>query len=605
MSKNIAEYVAAARKGDQSAFSALFEMASQKAYYTAFKITKNQHDAEDMVQDAFIKAFTSLDSLADDRKFESWLNMIVANKCRDCLKKKRPDLFSKYDNDDSDIAFEDTLENSDISLLPQSVTENKATKDLVMSCIDKLPDEQRACVVMFYYDELSVKDIATALDIPVGTVKSRLNKARKTLKAEFEEIEKKDKIKLHGVPFAPLIRWVFQKGAESDELPKLAFRRIIKAILEILKDSGKIVTGIQVAGNAAIVKVIAGVLAGVVALTGIGFGVNALLNKDNVEEEITQPVAVVTELTTEPETVLEPYYAEGSLAVKDRDGTVYYISDKGIMKKLPDGDKLISSKVPENLVYEDSLLYLYQGTLYSFDGEKEQELMKADGAMLYETDNSFVSISADRNAVYSINLENKTSEKTSINGSNMQFIDGSIYYYDNSSNLCRSNPQRERKDIVVSTDYTKGFKAAWAVANGTVYFAGFDSDANGTIYASSLSTGNVSKIKLNNDGIRDFTVIGSSIYYSTYNGRFYVSDLDGNSTLITENSFYHLFNSEGYTVWAEMGSNTVYLIQTGSSSLRKTSLPSTMLDFEKVGNTAYYRTNHSHSTYSLGSDGSE
>ena len=600
MSNTIADYVAAARRGDQNAFSKLFEFTNQKAYYTALKITKKEQDAEDMVQDAYIKAFTSLDSLTDDGKFESWLNMIVANKCRDYLKKKKPDLFSKYESDDSDIAFEDTLENNDISLLPETVTENEATRQIVMQCIDKLPDDQKLCVVMFYYDELSVKEIAVALQIPEGTVKSRLSKARKTLKKEFEQLEKRDKIKLHGVPFVPLMRWVFQKGSQSDKLPRPAFRNLEKTIIEALKNSGKIAAGIKAAGGAVLVKILAVSLAVVVAVTAAGFGVKALIDRQKNDSHPADTSAVATaEIISESENE-QPYYSESPLAVRSKDNQfVYYISDEGIIQKDTSGvTKIITSHVPKNLVFKDSLMYLTDGELYSYDGDKETKLQSADGAMLYENGDGFISISADRSQAYTLDASG-TSSKLNVNGTSIKYIDGYLYYYDGKDNLCRTHPDGN-KETVISNDYTKGFKAAYAIVGKNVYFAGFDSDVDGTIYRS--NGGKADAIKLDEEGIRDFTVLGNDVYYATYKGKLYHGKLGGGGKLISENNYYHISNAGAYSLWAEMGTNDVYLIKAGSDTLTKTTLPNTVTAFEVLDGTVYFTTNEGHNTYNLGSD---
>lgn len=137
MDKNrIVKIVEKAKSGNSDAFSQLFELTQHKAYYTAIKITKNPEDAQDILQDSYVKAFTSLNSLKDNSKFQSWFNCIVANNCRNYVVKKKPNLFSEYENDDECINFEDSLENNDISLLPDEVADNHETRRLVMECID-------------------------------------------------------------------------------------------------------------------------------------------------------------------------------------------------------------------------------------------------------------------------------------------------------------------------------------------------------------------------------------------------------------------------------------------------------------------------------------
>lgn len=593
--RNIDEYVKKAKEGEQQAFSKLFELTNQSAYYTALKITKNQNDAEDIVQDAYIKAFTSLTMLTDDSKFESWFNCIVANKCRDFLKKKKPDLFSKFDTEDSDVAFEDTLENKDLSLLPESVTDNEALRRMIMDCIERLPDEQKLCIILFYYDELSVKEIAAALHIPEGTVKSRLNKARKTLKKEFENIEEKDNIKLHAVPFFPLLRWAFQNGSKSDSATKTALGRIWKAILKFISKSGVIKT--IAVGSTAAFRIIAGTVAAVIVITAVVFGINAYKEHQNPSDE---PANATTAVAGNEENN-EFYYAESPVAVLSKDQKfIYYISDDGIIQKSVDGEiNIISDCVVKNLVFTNNLMYISDGTLYSYDGNQETELQKTDGDMLYEKDNVFISISSDKTNAYRIDRNNQTSSRLNINGSNMEFINGCIYYYDSEDNYCCTNYDSEEKVIVIDTDYTKGFKAAHSIQGDTIYFAGFNSDANGTIYCVPSGSNDVKEIKLSNDGIRDFTVVDNNIYYSTYKGEFYHSTLNGDSKLIVKQNLYNICNSNGYTLWADMDTNEVFILKAGEKNLQKTELPNTIVEFEMLNDTAYYITNEGHNVCAL------
>ena len=163
--KDISLIVEQAKNGDSNAVAELFELTQEKAYYTALKITKHSEDAQDILQEAYVKAFTSLESLKDNSKFVSWFNCIVANKARNYIIKKKPDLFSQYNSDDSDLEFEDMLENKDESFIPHEITDNKETKRLIMECIERLPEDQKICIIMYYYDEMSVKDIASSLGI--------------------------------------------------------------------------------------------------------------------------------------------------------------------------------------------------------------------------------------------------------------------------------------------------------------------------------------------------------------------------------------------------------------------------------------------------------
>lgn len=97
----------------------------------------------------------------------------------------------KMISDDSDVEFEDILENENQEFIPEESVDYDETKKIMQGILDQLPDEQRLCVLMYYYDELSVKEIAETLGCSTRTVKSRLNYARKYIKKECEKQEKK------------------------------------------------------------------------------------------------------------------------------------------------------------------------------------------------------------------------------------------------------------------------------------------------------------------------------------------------------------------------------------------------------------------------------
>ncbi len=181
-----------------------------KAYSVAIQMVKNKEDALDILQESYIAAFRNIDSLRDDDKVGAWINRIVANRCLDWLRKKKRDkqtLFTEMLPEDTDLEFEDSLENDNQEFMPEESIDYKDTKKIMQEILSNLSDEQRLCVLMYYYDELSVSEIAETLDCSTGTIKSRLNYARKYIKKEVEELEKKG-TKLYGIAPIPFIVWM-------------------------------------------------------------------------------------------------------------------------------------------------------------------------------------------------------------------------------------------------------------------------------------------------------------------------------------------------------------------------------------------------------------
>lgn len=206
--------------GSNKAKEKLYESTYRQAFSLAMQMVKNEQDALDLIQESYIAAFEHLGDLKNPEKFKSWFNCIVANRCRDCLKKKRPQLFTELTTEDEDACFEDTLESEEMSFSPEEYVDYSETKRLMNEILDGLPEEQKLCILMYYYEELSVAEIAEALDCSTGTVKSRLNYARKKIKADVEELERKG-TKLYGVAPLPFIVWMLRKNESAISVPSV------------------------------------------------------------------------------------------------------------------------------------------------------------------------------------------------------------------------------------------------------------------------------------------------------------------------------------------------------------------------------------------------
>ena len=121
---------------------------------------------------------------------------------------------SDMGNEDADLEFEDSLENEHEEFMPEKSIDYSTTKELMQEILNHLSEDQRLCVLMYYYDEMSVGDIAETLECSTGTIKSRLNYARKYIKKEVEELEKKG-TKLYGIAPIPFIVWMLRSKEAS------------------------------------------------------------------------------------------------------------------------------------------------------------------------------------------------------------------------------------------------------------------------------------------------------------------------------------------------------------------------------------------------------
>lgn len=270
------EAVQKAMKGDQEAYTYLYEKTYTKCFYLARKFLNSEHTAQDIVQDAYVKAFKSLDTLEDPEKFPSWIGTIVSNLSKNELKRRKVTLFSETENEDGqDIS--DTFVDDRVSVQPEVVMDQNETTRLMKEIIDTLTDEQRICVTMFYMEQMSVKEMASVLEVSENTVKSRLNYGRQKIKDKVLDLEKKG-TKLYGlapIPFFLLLLKEDVKAAQATPIPSMsaAVSSATKAVTTAA-GTGSTVAGTTAAtvaagaGKGIATKVIAGIVAGALVVGG-------------------------------------------------------------------------------------------------------------------------------------------------------------------------------------------------------------------------------------------------------------------------------------------------------------------------------------------------
>lgn len=190
------------KSDDKSAFDEFYKLTSPKAYFIALKITQNEHDAEDVLQESYMKALEKLDEIDVSQNVMSWFCRIVANKSKNLVKSKKPLVYEGED----DNFFEDIPEDK-TEFCPEENLNQEELRLEVMAAIDELTDEKRACIMMMYFGEMSVKEIAESIEVPESTVKNRLYTARKDLKNRFE----KSGNVLYGAALGGVLIWALQK----------------------------------------------------------------------------------------------------------------------------------------------------------------------------------------------------------------------------------------------------------------------------------------------------------------------------------------------------------------------------------------------------------
>lgn len=206
------EAVKLARDNREEGFQFLYEQTYKSKYYLAIQYMKNEEAAQDVLQDAYMKAFSRLDTLEEPEAFPGWLGTIVGNTAKNALQKKNPTLFSELEErSGGDFVYE--REDEDGDRQPEISYTRKETQKLVREMIDALSEEQRLCILMYEIEGLSIRKIAESLNCSENTVKSRLNYGRKNLKAKAEELQKKG-WKLYSVAPIPLLLFLLRTDEE-------------------------------------------------------------------------------------------------------------------------------------------------------------------------------------------------------------------------------------------------------------------------------------------------------------------------------------------------------------------------------------------------------
>lgn len=209
--RNMSYLVQKARENDQEALTEIYKISSPAVYKTIRVLIKDEDTVYDILQDTYVKAFTRLDQLQNPDKLIPWLKMIANNLAKDWLKKSKPVFFTDiYGGEElEDIPFEESIEDVRSELNPEMAMDQQEAKRLVMEILDHLPEDQRVVIGMFYYEEMSVKDIAQTLEVSENTVKSRLSYGRKKIKEQVLDLEKRG-TKLYSV--APFVFFLYLLG---------------------------------------------------------------------------------------------------------------------------------------------------------------------------------------------------------------------------------------------------------------------------------------------------------------------------------------------------------------------------------------------------------
>ena len=174
-------------KGDQNAYADIVNLYQHKLYQICYRMLGNKQEAEDIAQEAFVRAYINLHSYDQKRKFSTWLYRIATNLCIDRIRKKKPDYYL-----DAEVAGTDGLDMySQIAAdekLPEDVVAQMELQERIQYEISRLPDKYRSVIVLKYIEELSLQEISEILDMPLGTVKTRIHRGREALRKQLNNL---------------------------------------------------------------------------------------------------------------------------------------------------------------------------------------------------------------------------------------------------------------------------------------------------------------------------------------------------------------------------------------------------------------------------------
>lgn len=296
---NISHLVEKIKKGDNKSFEKLYKLTEREVWFTCISFLKNETTAQDIMQETYITAFLKIQSLEKSSQIRSWLNRIAVNKCKNYLKGK-----GEIQLDDE--IFENQAIVDERISIPEEYISDKAKREIILSIMQEvLSDVQYQTVVMHYFNEMTVDEIAEVFECSRGTVLSRLNYSRAKMKTAIEDYENKSGDKLHGVVVVPFFTTIFKEEAKSLAVPNITIKLPNGQTLATSATKGfatgakSTVSSIVKATATATVKTkVIAVVCGATILAGISAVGISILAGCNAEKEPTEPSVISSTVQT-------------------------------------------------------------------------------------------------------------------------------------------------------------------------------------------------------------------------------------------------------------------------------------------------------------------
>lgn len=514
--EDITELVKMAANGDRAAFDSLYERTKKGVWFTCISLLKNEENAKDIMQDTYLAAFEKLGTLENPAAVQTWLNKIAANKCKNFISAKSNSTLANN--------IEEVLENvPDDKFLPEDYVMDAEKRRIIMDIIeDALSANQYTTIILYYFDEMTVAEIAELMNCHEKTVQYRLKTARLKIKEEVERYEEENRDKLHAVvPFVLLAR-LFRAQAESASVPSIpalpAASSDLSNALDVPSDSAAaaVKTGGKAMLNSLKAKIIAGACAAVVAGGGVTAAVLISKNSNNDTESVfsrpyvsseskagsySKPNVSQSNITSKPESAVSKPTTENTdyPEFEGLEPVKLIRTDENKTFREPD---IISGKIKDAIL--DGFLFLTKdGELVAYYCDaidyipvsfgKDTGISNLDNAFFKYDGSELVVLAVDGKNVFfkSVNLKgevnvcNNTKNAREIKGTLFADRDdiktivvdayGNVLAFDENglglelTNIYGTNEERKPKEDAVFADDTKGFYYYPKYAKGYFY----------------------------------------------------------------------------------------------------------------------------------------
>lgn len=310
MEKNydeIARIVSEIQQGNDELFDCLYELTKRMVYFELKSAGVNEADTEDILQETYIKIYNKIHTIEDVQASYKWIKQLAYRTGINYVKSSI--VSHEYltpEGTDEMFESEDSLSNP--LPMPEDIMQNAESQRLVREILQELPTLQYKMIVAYYYNESGVKEIAEVFDVPEGTVKTNLFRARAEIKSKVENLEKKQGIKLYSVALLPLFSFFIDMEVQAAELPAFMQQGEIwpKTIpVSSAQATGAAGVAVKNGGLSLGVKFVIGVASALLVVGGVVAVSDIIVNQpDKRNESVTEPAEadVEQEITEEEPT---------------------------------------------------------------------------------------------------------------------------------------------------------------------------------------------------------------------------------------------------------------------------------------------------------------